>query len=209
MPCWGSTAVALSQSRKGVTCWVIPIVSALLCIICHIVSGARNGDTISGCTKEKGESDARGTETLSGRWVSAGSRGYPGARRTSSASIYVASQDSHFFGASHTGWTNTVAGSRLRRIPSSRVGWAKDGVTNCFPQSTHMCGFGASRQTTSGGLSSSRKVTSLSSRAWGVVLAHALRRVKTPKNPRTMGSGDVASTPAMVLLVQVTCARVG
>ena len=40
-------------------------------------------------------------------------------------------------------------------------------------------------------------------------MAQALRRVKIPGNPRMLGLGAVAATPAMVSLVRVTCARVG
>ena len=40
-------------------------------------------------------------------------------------------------------------------------------------------------------------------------MAQALRRGKIPRNPRMLGSGDVASTPSMVSLVRVPCARFG
>ena len=41
------------------------------------------------------------------------------------------------------------------------------------------------------------------------MLAQALRRVNIPRNPGLLGLGAVAAKPAMVLLVRVTCARVG
>ena len=66
-----------------------------------------------------------------------------------------------------------------------------------------MCGSGELRQTKSVGLSPNFKVESLSSRAWGFVFALDLRRVKTPGNPAMIGSGAVAATPAMVLLIMV------
>ena len=65
-----------------------------------------------------------------------------------------------------------------------------------------MCGSVASRRTTSGGLSPSGKVASLSSRGWGVVLDPALRRVNISRNPGMPGSGAMAATLAMVSLVQ-------
>ena len=65
-----------------------------------------------------------------------------------------------------------------------------------------MCGSGASRNTTSGGLSPIRKVKSISIYNWGVVLATSSRRVKMSGNPRMLGLGTEAATPAMVLQVQ-------
>ena len=78
-----------------------------------------------------------------------------------------------------------------------------------MPQIMRMCGSGASRHTTSGGLSPSGKVVSLSNPTWGVVLASAMRRVKIPRNSGILGLGAVATTLAMVSLVCLTCARVG
>ena len=78
-----------------------------------------------------------------------------------------------------------------------------------MPQSMHMCGSGAYRQTTSGGLYPSGKVAILLSRAWGVTLEPASRRVNITGNLEIMGLGAVAATPAMVLLVHVTCDRIG
>ena len=72
-----------------------------------------------------------------------------------------------------------------------------------------MCVSGASMQTTSGSLYPSDKVVSLSSRAWGVVLALPLRRVKIPVNPGMLGLGSMATTLAMVSLFHGTCARTG
>ena len=72
-----------------------------------------------------------------------------------------------------------------------------------------MCGSGALRHTTSGGLYPSVKVASLSSRNWWVVFAPSSRRAKMPRNPGTLGSGTVAYTPAMVLQVRRTGVRVG
>ena len=72
-----------------------------------------------------------------------------------------------------------------------------------------MCGSGAYRQTTSGGLYPSGKVAILLSRAWGVALDPASRRVNITGNLEIMGLGAVAATPAMVSLVCVNCARVG
>ena len=77
-----------------------------------------------------------------------------------------------------------------------------------MPHIMHMCESGAYKKTTSGGLSPRGKVESLSSRAWGFMLDPALMRVKIPRNPGMMGSGAVATTPAMVFLVRLTCARV-
>ena len=61
---------------------------------------------------------------------------------------------------------------------------------------------GASSHTTSGGLSPSGKVVSLSNRAWGVVCAPASMKVNTPCDPRMLRSGSVAATPATVSLVR-------
>ena len=72
-----------------------------------------------------------------------------------------------------------------------------------------MCGSGASRHTTSGGLSLSSKVASLSSSDWGVVLAPYFTRANIPKNPGTLGLGTVAVTPAIVSQLRYTDARVG
>ena len=72
-----------------------------------------------------------------------------------------------------------------------------------------MCGSGAQRHTTSGGLSPSAKVASLFSRNRVVVLAPSSITVKIPGNPGTLGLGVVAATPAMVLQVRCTGARVG
>ena len=51
----------------------------------------------------------------------------------------------------------------------------------------------------SGGLSSSGKVDSLSSRDWGGVFAPSSIRMKMPGNLGVLGLFDVAATPAMVL----------
>ena len=51
MPCWGSTVADLNQFRSGATRWVIPMESVFACIMCHIVSGAMDGETISVCTR--------------------------------------------------------------------------------------------------------------------------------------------------------------
>ena len=75
MPCWGSTVAALDLSSYGATRWVIPMTSAFACIVCHAFSGARKGETISGCTRKRGARYARGTETLSGLEVSRGRQG--------------------------------------------------------------------------------------------------------------------------------------
>ena len=71
-----------------------------------------------------------------------------------------------------------------------------------------MCGSGASRHTTSGGLYPSVKVASLSSLNWWVMFAPSSRRAKMPGNPGTLGSGTLAYTPAMVLQVRRTGVRV-
>ena len=72
-----------------------------------------------------------------------------------------------------------------------------------------MYGSGALRHTTSGGLSPSSNVASLSSRYRGVVFALSFSRAKIPGNPGTLGSGDVAATLAMFLQVRCTVVRVG
>ena len=61
-----------------------------------------------------------------------------------------------------------------------------------------MCGSGASRHTTSGGLSSSGKVASLSIHNMGVVLDLSYIRVKIPGNPRMLWSDAVSTTLAMI-----------
>ena len=47
---------------------------------------------------------------------------------------------------------------KARNFPPYDVGWAKDRITNGAPHITRMCGSGALRHTTSGGLSPSGKV---------------------------------------------------
>ena len=71
-----------------------------------------------------------------------------------------------------------------------------------------MYGSGALRQTASGSLTPSGKVSSLLSCAWGVVCDPSLMRLKTPGNPGMLRSGAVAAILATVLLVQ-TWAWVG
>ena len=66
-----------------------------------------------------------------------------------------------------------------------------------------MCVYGSSRQTTRGGLSPNGKVVICSSRAWEVVFALALRRVKTPGNLARLRLGAVAAIPSTVSLVTV------
>ena len=72
-----------------------------------------------------------------------------------------------------------------------------------------MCDSGASSYTTSGGLSLSGKVASLLSRNQGVVFTLSSSRVNMPRNQGTLGSAAVENTPAMVLQVRCTGARVG
>ena len=66
MPCYGSPVSAVNHSMNVVTCWVIPIASAFVCIMCHVLEGNRNGATTSRCARERGEGCAWGTDTLSG-----------------------------------------------------------------------------------------------------------------------------------------------
>ena len=70
-----------------------------------------------------------------------------------------------------------------------------------------MSGSGASRHTTSGGLSPSGKVYSLLSRNRGVVLPLSSSRVKMPGKWGMLGSGALANTLAMVS--QVFCTGEG
>ena len=72
-----------------------------------------------------------------------------------------------------------------------------------------MCGSGSSRHSTSGGLSPSGKVASISSRDQGFVLALSYSRVKILGKQGMLGSSDVAATPAMVSQLRCTGARVG
>ena len=65
MPFCGYPVSALNHSINGVTCWVIPIASVFACILCHSLEAYRNGSTDIGCTRERGDRDAQGTETLS------------------------------------------------------------------------------------------------------------------------------------------------
>ena len=114
MPCRGSTVAALNQSRNGATRWVIPMVLDFACIICHAVAGNKKGDTISGCTKEKGDRDSRGTETLYILGVSGGMRRCPGARRSNKASISATGGTAISDGVIRSGCTTTVSGRRPR-----------------------------------------------------------------------------------------------
>ena len=72
-----------------------------------------------------------------------------------------------------------------------------------------MCGSVSSRHSTSGGLSPSGKVASISSCDQGVVLALSYRRVKILGKRGTLESSAVAATLAMVLQVRCTGARFG
>ena len=74
---------------NGATCWVIPITLAFACIMYHVAEDDRNFETISGCTRERGESYFFSTDTLSSLFVSADSLGCTGARRANIASISV------------------------------------------------------------------------------------------------------------------------
>ena len=65
MTCRGSIVATLNQSRNGATYLVIPTASDCACIICHVVAGARKGETISGWTRERGGRDSQVTDTLS------------------------------------------------------------------------------------------------------------------------------------------------
>ena len=77
-----------------------------------------------------GARDAWGTETLSVLGVSVGIQGYPGARRSNKASIYIACVTVTSSGVSHYGCNTTVAQRRpklmslakSRTFPSSGVG---------------------------------------------------------------------------------------
>ena len=134
----GSIVAALNQSRNSAILWVIPMASAFACIIFHTVAGASKGGTIRGWTREKGDRDARGTETLSVLGASWGRWECPGARRTNKASISSDCGTAKSSGVSHYGYTTTVAGSiprrmslaKLRTFPYSGVGCAKYGITN-------------------------------------------------------------------------------
>ena len=59
-------------------------------------------------------------------------------------------------------WPSRMSHANERNPLSFGVGYVKDGVINSVTQITRMCSSEASRQTTSGGLSPSGKVTSLS-----------------------------------------------
>ena len=168
-------------------------------------------------TRKRGSRDAHGTETLSGRGVSAARRRCPGVMRATRASISVARETTTSSGEIHSGRTTTISGSRpkwmsltkSRTFLSSGLGWEKYGVTNGVTQSTWMWVCGDYRQSASGGLTPSSKVERILRRAWGFMLAPASRRVNISGNPGMLESGAVAATLAMVLLVYVTCASFG
>ena len=137
MPCYGSPVSAVNHSMNVVTCWVIPIASDFVCIMFHASEGDRNGGTISGCTMERGDRYAQGTETLSGLGVSSDSLGCPGARRANDTYVSASLGTSNFLGVSQSGRKMTVSGNWPRRMycakarifPFSGVGLANDGVT--------------------------------------------------------------------------------
>ena len=138
MPCYGSTVSAFNHYMNGVTRWVIPIAYAFACIICHALESNVSGDNISGCTRERGDRDDRGTETLSGLGVSLDSLGCPGARCVNAASISAPRGNSNLLGVSYPNRMTTVAGNwpsrmyrtKVRNFLSSGVGLANDGVIN-------------------------------------------------------------------------------
>ena len=177
MPFCGSTVAALNHSTKSITRWVIPIASIFACILCHTFKGDKNGATISGCARERGDSDTRGTETLSGLDVSPANLGCSGARHANAASISVFRGTSTSLGVIHSGRMMTVAGNwpsqmsqaKVRTFPSSSVVLVKDGVSKWVLQSTLMCSYGELRHTTSSGLSPKGKLMMSSSRTWRVV----------------------------------------
>ena len=86
------------------------------CIICHVVSGNRKGETIIGCTRERGDRDDWGTETLSVLGVSWGRQVCMGARRVSKASISADGGTTMSDGVSYSGFTTIVDGRRTRRM---------------------------------------------------------------------------------------------
>ena len=138
MTCRGSIVATLNQFRNGATNLVIPMALDFACIICHVVAGARKGETISRWTRERGGRDAQGTDTLSIVEVSGGRRRCPGARHAKKASISTTCGIAKSSGASHSSCTPTVPGRRLMRmflckgedLQVLRVGCAEDGITN-------------------------------------------------------------------------------
>ena len=142
--CCGATVVALSHCMNGITFWVIPIASAFTCIMFHALNGDRNWATISGCTRKRGDINARGIDTLSVLGVFVGNLGVPDGRRTSAASVLSSCVTSTFLRVSHTGINTTVAGSwpsqmflaKSSTFLSSYVCLAKGGVKNWVPHST-------------------------------------------------------------------------
>ena len=111
IPRCGSTVSALNQYMNGVTRWVILIESDFACIMCHSLEGDRNGDTISGCTRGRGDRNARGNDTLSSLWVSSSSLWCPGVRRANPASIYASCGNSTLLRVSHSGSMTTMTGN--------------------------------------------------------------------------------------------------
>ena len=160
MPCFGATVVALSHCTNGITCWDIPISSTFNFIKFHALFGDRNGAAISGCTREMGAIDIRGTVTLYGLGVAAGNLDVPSGIRDNTTYIYSSRVTSTSLGTSHSGIINTEAGSwtswmsleKARTFPYSDVGLTKDRVTNWVPQSTLLFGSGESRNTSNSGL---------------------------------------------------------
>ena len=66
MHCCDFPVVALNHFMNGVTCWVIPIASSSVCMMCHALEGDSNWDTIIRCNKQRGDRDDQGTYTLYG-----------------------------------------------------------------------------------------------------------------------------------------------
>ena len=209
MPNCGATVVALSHFMNGITHLVIPIASYFAYIMCHTLAGDRNGVTISGCTREKGDIDTIVIDTLSSLGVSADNLGVSGGKRASDVFMSAYCGTSTSLGVIHAGGIMTVAGSCPRQISLTKarnflsfvVQLAKDGLTNWFPQSTMVCVSGEYKYNRTRGFYPNGKSKILSGRFLKVVFCPAYSSSKMARKLACAGLCNVAATLNMVSLI--------
>ena len=144
---------AWSQCKSGVTLRFRPKDTTLATIKFHVFIGVRRGDPNNGYTKARGAMVVLQTATVSDAAASSWSLGVSGpvVARAASSSMTVGVRTLRT--VSQSGLTSMVVGSIPRRtsrvkastVPPSGVALAKEGVMNCTPQSTRICGLGVAK----------------------------------------------------------------
>lgn len=116
MPCDREMVVSLSHYMKGITRREIPIASSFVFIICHALVGDSNGESISGCTRERGAVETRVNLTLSGLRVDLGNLGVPSGIRDNTTSASSSCGTSLSLSSIHSGIISTDYCSCLIRM---------------------------------------------------------------------------------------------